>query len=130
MRPASGAGRGTGPSHALVSYVLTEGLHVETGSVNGLQATILRDTGCTTAGVRRSLVAKSQFTGDTQQCRSFGGKIEIFPLAVVNISTPYFSGDITACVIDDPVTDLILGNLPGVTSACPGNSGSYVPCAV
>lgn len=50
----------------------------------------------------------------------------MFPLAKISVCTPYFSGDVVACVIDAPVADFILGNLPGVQSAHGGAGGSYV----
>jgi len=64
--------------------------------------------------VRRALVSPDQFTGRTQRCISFGGKVEVFPLARVNVDTPFYSGILECCVIDRPVADLIIGNLPGV----------------
>ena len=35
-----------------------KGLSVETCTINGLQGSLLRDTGCTTAGVKQSFVSK------------------------------------------------------------------------
>jgi len=49
---------------------------------------------------------------------------------MVTVDTPYFAGDVTCCVIEEPVTDLILGNLPGMASAIPGLGGSIVPACV
>eukprot|EP00745_Piridium_sociabile_P002381 TRINITY_DN1145_c0_g1_i6.p1 TRINITY_DN1145_c0_g1~~TRINITY_DN1145_c0_g1_i6.p1 ORF type:complete len:1434 (+),score=199.20 TRINITY_DN1145_c0_g1_i6:329-4630(+) len=86
------------------------------GFVGKQKATVLRDTGCTTAGVKRSLVRDDQFTGEKQRCVTFGGLIEVFPLADIIVDTPFFAGQITCCVIDSPVADLILGNLPGVSN--------------
>lgn len=54
--------------------------------------------------------------------------MEEYPLARVHIDTLYVSGEITACVFEEPVCDLILGNLPGVTTVHGGKGGSYVPC--
>ena len=34
------------------------------------------------------------------------------------MTTPYYTGKVKCCVIEDPVADLILGNLPGVHSIC------------
>ena len=102
------------------------GLEVEKCSVNGFSASLLRDTGCTTAGVRKSLVKEEQYTGQVQRCRSFGGNIESFPLANIEVITPYYEGKVLACVIDRPVTDLILGNLPGIRTARGGKSGSII----
>ena len=109
-----------------VFHASPTGLNIESCSVNGFAASLLRDTGCTTAGVKKSLVMSSQYTGKVQRCRTFGGNIESFPLAEIQIHTPYFQGMIEACVINEPVADLILGNLPGVSITAGGKSGSLV----
>ena len=83
--------------------------------MNNKSASVLRDSGCTTAGIRKSLVSDSQYTGEVQRCVSFGGKVEVFPLALIPVRTPFYSGEVLTCVIEDPVADLILGNLPGVS---------------
>lgn len=105
----------------------TNNLKIEDCTVNGFKATMLRDTGCSTAGVRMKCVNTDQYTGETQKCKTFGGRIEEFPLAIVTVQTPYYSGPVTCCVINDPVSDLILGNLPGVSTVTGGNVGSFVP---
>ena len=89
------------------------------GSVNGIHVSVLRDSGANTAGVRKALVQSSQYTGETETVRTFGGKLESFPLAKVPVETPFFSGVLVCCVIDDPVIDLIIGNVSGV-SPIPG----------
>jgi hypothetical protein len=61
--------------------------------------------------VKRSLVNQNQFIDEKQYCRSFGGKMEVFTLAKIHVSTPYYTGQVKACVIDNPVCDLILGNI-------------------
>jgi hypothetical protein len=76
---------------------------------------VLRDSGATTAGVRKALVRPEQYVGESQRVISFGGNEEVFPLASVEVDTTYFSGELLCCVIDDPVADLILGNVAGVT---------------
>ena len=117
-------------AQAFVSKDSVENLTLEECTVNGFQGTCLRDTGCTTAGVAKKFVRTDQYTGEEQRCKSFGGRIEVFPLAVVSVDTPYFSGNVTCCVIDEPVADLILGNLPGVSTATAGAGGSFVPACV
>ena len=110
----------------LVSHKSREGLVIEDCSINGYSASLLRDTGCTTAGVKRSYVRNDQYTGQVQRCRTFGGRTESFPLARVTVHTPYFEGTIEACVIDEPVADLILGNLPGIRTTHGGQGGTIV----
>ena len=101
-----------------------DGLIIEDCMVNGFAATLLRDTGCNTVGIRRSLVSPDQYTGTNQKCQTFGGKVETFPIAKISVHTPYFEGTVEACVIDDPVADLILGNVPGIRTNHGGKGGS------
>ena len=44
----------------------------------------------------------------------FGGNKDIFPPALVQEDTPFYKGEVQCYVVDRPVCDLILGNLPGV----------------
>ena len=68
----------------------------------------------TTAAARRSLVKSGQYTGHSQTCITFDGNKEVFPLALVQVNTPFYNGEVQCCVIGKPVCYLILGNLPGV----------------
>ncbi|XP_072172659.1 uncharacterized protein [Diadema setosum] len=84
------------------------------GRVNGKRVTVLRDTGCNAIVVRRSLVGYSQMSGELQPCVLMDGTIRRFPLAFVDIHTPYLSGNVKALCMDNPVYDLIVGNVNGV----------------
>ena len=89
-------------------------LHLQSGTVNGVRCSVLRDTGATVCGVRKRLVRPCQLLGSSIRCVSFGGREEEFPLAKVSVDSPYFSGEITCCVLDAPVADFIVGNVPQV----------------
>jgi hypothetical protein len=93
-----------------------------TGTVGCVAVRVLRDTGCTTAGIRNSVVKPEWLTGQTLTCKTFGGTIESFPLAMVDVETPYFTGKLRCCVLDDPCADLIIGNVPGVSDLPPVHS--------
>ncbi len=102
------------------------------GTVNGFQVSVLRDSGATTAGVRKALVRPDQYLGKTQEVVSFGGNLEKFPLAEIDVDTSYFSGPLICCVIQEPVADLILGNVVGV-APIPGlimSDSSHIAAAV
>lgn len=88
------------------------------GFVNDQEVRVLRDSGANTAGIRKSLVHEDQFTGETQSVLTFGGKVESFPVAIVPVDTPFFTGPLCCCVIDEPVADLIIGNMKGVEPTC------------
>ena len=91
-------------------------LHLQSGTVNGVRCSVLRDTGATVCGVRKRLVRPCQLLGSSIRCVSFGGREEEFPLAKVLVESPYFSGEMTCCVLDAPVADFIVGNVPQVPS--------------
>ena len=89
-------------------------LEFEIGVLNGRQCSLLRDSGSNTVGVRKSLIDEKSLTGESVKCVLFGGTIEKFPLARVHISTPYYVGEVIACVLPDPVADIIIGNIKGI----------------
>ncbi|KAL8586917.1 hypothetical protein ACOMHN_051022 [Nucella lapillus] len=89
-------------------------LNLEPGTINGKKCSVLRDTGANVCGVRKTLVLDSQYVGKTVKCRSFGGRIEIFQLADVDLECEYKEGTVRFCVLDDPVADVIIGNVPGI----------------
>jgi len=93
-----------------------EALQKCTGTVNGKKVDVLLDSGSSIVGVRRSLVKSGQFLKNrVKRLTQFdGGTIEL-PVAMVDLDTPYYKGWVEACVVDDPVCDVILGRIPGVT---------------
>ena len=88
----------------------------QSGTVNGVSCSVLRDTGATVCGVSKRLVRPCQLLGSSFRCVSVGGREEEFPLAKVSVESPYFSGEMTCCVLDAPVADFIVGNVPQVPS--------------
>ena len=46
--------------------------------------------------------------------RTFCCANRTFPTAVVDLQSDYFTGLIEACVLDNPVVDVILGNITGM----------------
>ena len=91
-------------------------LHLQSGTVDGVRCSVLRDTGATICAVRKRLVQPCQLLGSSVRCVSFGGREEEFPLAKVSVDCPYFSGEMTCCVLDAPIADFIVGNVPQVPS--------------
>ena len=94
-------------------------LHLQSGTVNGVRCSVLRDTGATICAVQKRLVRPCQLLGSSIRCVSFGGREEEFPLAKVSVESPYFSGEMTCCVLDAPVADFIVGNVPQVHPLVP-----------
>ena len=89
----------------------------DAGHVNGEPCSILRDTGANVCGVRKRLVRPDQLTEKKISCISFGGRKETFQLAEVHVESEYYSGTLLCCVLEDPVADLIIGNVPGLSKS-------------
>ncbi|GFO19363.1 Zinc finger protein [Plakobranchus ocellatus] len=92
------------------------GLKIESCKVFDRISTLLRDSGCNTVGVSKSLVPPDCYTGKSMLVNTFCCKNKLFPTCIINIKTPYFSGDVEACLLDSPIADLILGNINGLSS--------------
>jgi len=83
------------------------------GTVNGHKIKVMRDTGSTTCVVKRSLVDAVQMTGNHELCMLIDGVVKRFPTAFVRINTPYYKGTVKALCMENPVQELIVGNVPG-----------------
>ena len=86
------------------------------GLLNNRKVQVLRDTGCSSAAVKMSLVNKHQLTGNDVTCTLIDGTQRRFPLARIQVSTPYFTGEVEAMCIENPLYDLIIGNVPAVSN--------------
>ena len=58
--------------------------------VNNKTVSVLRDTGCTTFGVKRKFIHHSQLTGIIISCMTFGGTIEEYPAAMIDVKKNIF----------------------------------------
>ncbi|XP_064470233.1 uncharacterized protein LOC135384984 [Ornithodoros turicata] len=94
--------------------VLASDLPVVEGRVGEEMVSVLRDTGSNTVVVRKSLVLPSQYTGQFGLVYLVDGTMKRLPEARIQVKTPYFSGNVTAKVMEAPLYDLILGNAAGV----------------
>ena len=84
------------------------------GKVNK-SVTVLRDTGSSVHAVHSNLVSNEDYTGHYQQLVTFGGKEESFPLAHIEVNTPFLSGKVIACVLQSypekfRYYDILIGN--------------------
>nr|XP_034320976.1 uncharacterized protein LOC117687844 [Crassostrea gigas] len=96
-----------------VAFCETE-MPVVKGCVCNKLVTVLRDTGCSGAIIRRELVNDDQLTGTSQRCKLADGRIIDSDVARIDVDTPYFTGSVDAWCFDSPLYDLILGNIRGV----------------
>ena len=88
------------------------------GRLNGSPVEVMLDSGSSTVGVRKALVSADQVTGRSFHCRQFDGTTVDLPTAKVCLDTPVFKGLVEACMIDHPVSDVILGRIPGAKFEC------------
>ncbi|KAG0442833.1 hypothetical protein HPB47_015573 [Ixodes persulcatus] len=95
---------------------MSEGLPVVTGLVGGERASVLRDTGCNTVIVRRSLVRSENLTGMKSPVYLLNRSVLMLPEAWVVVDTPYLKGRLRAKCMNDPLYDLVLGitTVPGM----------------
>ena len=89
------------------------------GSINGTKTIVMRDTGSTTCVVKKSLVKPEQMTGSYELCMLIDGIIKRYPTAMVELDTPYFNGKTKVLCMDNPVQDIIIGNIPGASGVHP-----------
>jgi len=52
-------------------------------------------------------------------CMLIDGIVKRYPTAMVELDTPYFSGRTKVLCMDNPVQDIIIGNIPGASGVHP-----------
>ncbi|XP_064463126.1 uncharacterized protein LOC135374051 [Ornithodoros turicata] len=92
-------------------------LPVSEGKIGERTIQVLRDTGCNTVIVRKDLVSSEELTGAVHPVFLIDQTVKILPEADIFVRTPYFTGRIRARCMDNPMYDLVLGNVEGVRSA-------------
>ena len=90
------------------------GMPVETWYVGKHRVSVLRDSGCSTAVVKRSLVEPNQFTGNYQHCILIDGTLKKVEVANIYVDTPFYEGQLEGLCMKQPIYDLIIGNTSGV----------------
>ena len=83
-------------------------------SCDDVHVKVLRDTGCSSAAIKTSLVKPNQFLDKEHLCVLIDGTVRRFPLAVVEVDTPYYVGKLEVMCMQKPIYDLVLGNIEGV----------------
>jgi hypothetical protein len=81
------------------------------GYVDGQLVTVLRDSGCRSVIVRRSLVKEEKLTGKFETCILADSTKRTVPTAKVYIDTPYVTGEFEVWCMENPVFDLIVGEV-------------------
>lgn len=96
------------------SVICQSGLRIETGTVNGKSASVLRDTGCTAILVSDRFVSDDDKTGVTSDVTLANGSSQRCPEVWIQVDTPYVKGKVVALVMNSPFADLIVGNFTRV----------------
>ena len=99
---------------------------VTDGLLENKPGQVLRYTGCSTVIICRSLVSETKLTGQEARCVLIDGTIRRAPVGQVFPDTPYFTGITTAVCTENPLYDVINGNIPGATNPTPVQPASAV----
>ena len=83
------------------------------GTVDGKEVVTMRDTGCTGCVIRSSLVSKYQLLGKASDVTLVNETTQRYPLALVDIDCPFFSGQTEALCMDNTLYDVVIGNIGG-----------------
>ena len=81
------------------------------GWIGDRNVSVLRDTGCSTVVIRRSLVDDNQLTKAEETCILIDGTVRKTPVAEVEVNTPYYQRKVRAVCLcmRDPLYDVIIG---------------------
>ena len=96
-----------------VCYFLKSRLPTARGMVNGKEVIAIRDTGCTGCVIRSSLVSKDQLLGKASDVTLINETTQRYPLALIDIDCPFFSGQTEALCMDNTLYDVVIGNIDG-----------------
>ena len=93
-------------------------LQLVNGKVGERCVEVLRDTGCSRVLIKRDLVNQEELTGEKGYVTTFD-KIWLIraPIAKIQVDTPYYVGEVEALCGQEPVADLIIGNITGSREA-------------
>ncbi|CAG2216072.1 unnamed protein product [Mytilus edulis] len=71
------------------------------------------DTGCNGVVIKKSLVSIDCFLDDYQTCVLADGSSVKVPIAIITIDSPYYQGEVKAWCMEQPLYDVIIGNIDG-----------------
>jgi hypothetical protein len=86
---------------------------IKEGKVGEVKVPVMRDSGCSGIVVKTKLVKSHQKTGIVHTCILIDGTMRRFPMANIEVDTPWYKGTVQAYYVDNPVCDLIIGNVDG-----------------
>ncbi|GFR64152.1 hypothetical protein ElyMa_005498800 [Elysia marginata] len=86
------------------------------GEIDGREVDVMCDTNCEGVVVRRQLVDAGQLTGECCLLLRIDNTALLAEKAVINLRTPFLSGEVKALCISDAICDVIVGNMDGARS--------------
>ena len=87
-------------------------LQLVNGRIGERCVEVLRDTGCTGVLIKRNLVNQEELSGEKGYVTTFDKTLLIrAPIAKIEVDTPYYVGEVEALCVQEPVADLIIGNI-------------------
>lgn len=88
----------------MVSVAATESdkMPVRKGFIGNREVSVLRDSGCSTVVIRRSLVGDEHLTGNVRKCILLDGTVREVPEALVCVDTPFYIGKVKALCMNNP----------------------------
>ncbi|XP_064077602.1 uncharacterized protein LOC135195273 [Macrobrachium nipponense] len=78
-------------------------LMVDKGTVEGVEVNVFRDPGCTMVLVKETFVPKLKFTGKHVGLKMANNQVFRYPEAIVDVVSPYFTGETLAVCMPDPI---------------------------
>ena len=90
-------------------------LDIGDGTVNGKKVRVMRDTGCTGVIVKRSVVSDDKLNGKWCVCVMIDKTSIKAPMADIEIDSDVYKGKTEAMCMEDPVCELVIGNIPGAS---------------
>lgn len=94
-------------------HKISSSMPVGKGMLGSKFVTVLRDTGCSGVVVKTSLVDEDCFLDRYQNCLLADGTSIRVPLAKLDVNTPYYKGEVIAWCMEQPIYDVIIGNIEG-----------------
>ena len=87
---------------------------ISEGKVNGQNVMVMRDSGFGLAAVRASLVKQDQYLDKYDDFLLMDCTPRTFQRAQIFVESQYYTGELEVLVVDNPVVDLVFGNVNGV----------------
>ena len=82
-----------------------------------MRVSVQRDSWCNSVLIKDKLVEAKKYTEKKVTCILADGTMRVCPVARINVITPFYVGQVEELIMDNPVYDLIIGNIPGARSA-------------